>query len=51
MLNIDLLSEYVNIGQEDVKNIKDKEIILVLGKTGTGKTTLICKLQGHKMVE
>ena len=33
MLNIDLLSEYVNIGQEDVKNIKDKEIILVLGKT------------------
>lgn len=41
------LCRLVKKTNESKKLIKDKEIILVLGKTGNGKTTTILKFLGN----
>ena len=51
MLNLQSLKVNLKIGEEDIQRVKGKEIIMPFGKTGAGKTTIICTLVGIKMIE
>lgn len=48
-LNIPMLQRLVNESKNGTNYVKDKDIILLLGKTGAGKSTFIHFVCGSKM--
>ncbi len=50
-INEDELSQYIDEGWENLKTVAGKDIVLVMGNTGSGKSTLINHLIGNKLEE
>ena len=40
----------MSIGRTDIEELDEKDVIFVMGKTGAGKTTFICKLKGLDLI-
>ncbi len=51
IINIELLNKYLKSSDEVKGSIKDKDVILLVGQTGAGKTTTIHYLDGREMFE
>ena len=49
VIDVAELSRMVEKGQSDIRNLQDKNVVLVLGKTGVGKSTFIQLLNGAKI--
>ena len=50
-LDLEKLFHYIECQQEAQQELRGKEIVMLMGQTGTGKSTTIHFLAGHKMVE
>jgi hypothetical protein len=46
IIDVEELSSYVELGQAHIRTLKDKDVVLVLGKTRVGKSTLIQMING-----
>ena len=46
ILNVETLIKNIELGGRSVDEITDKDILLLLSKTGDGKTTFICYAKG-----
>ena len=46
VIDVNELSAVVDEGESDIKNLQDKNVVLIIGKTGVGKSTLVQLLNG-----
>ncbi|KAL4473750.1 hypothetical protein ABPG74_022614 [Tetrahymena malaccensis] len=50
-INIELLNEYVDKGAKTVEEVENKDVLILIGTTGVGKTTTLLYLLGYQMQE
>ncbi|KAL4473748.1 hypothetical protein ABPG74_022612 [Tetrahymena malaccensis] len=51
ILDLKLIKEYAERGNEAVQKIENKDILILIGATGAGKTTSLYYFLGHPMLE
>ena len=47
ILNISFLNQLIRNTEESINQIKNKNILLLIGPSGAGKTTIILRLLGY----
>lgn len=50
-IDLDLIVKTIEAGETTMKQVEDRDCILIIGKTGTGKSSLIQALAGKKFAE
>ena len=50
VIDVNELSVLVEAGQQDIRTLEGKDVVLIIGKTGVGKSTFIQMLNGATMI-
>jgi len=45
------LNDYIELGKKQIEKVKNKNIIIFMGNTGSGKSTLVNYIHGCEMEE